>query len=299
MRTNYDSYPQIPIPFSQECKLLAWQMFKTETLDLNTAIGNITDRMKHRRRKVKDMTQKRQNHQRRSRESTTCALSATALTCYSQVNRLSPEQRDVLGKARLPKNLQAMYLRPLKRTPTHGIPVCSLQIRSFSVRNLELYADFAMRAAYYMGLPAKGPVPLPHITQRWTVPRSNFVHKKSQENFERVTVRRAIQILDGDPEVVQCWLGYLQQKAYHGIGMKAHMWEHEGLGVGKRMDELAGVADAGLEDQWGNFGTRLNVKTAEAVEELLGSEAFSKPRRFREAFWREPIEVIRKKLTGS
>jgi small subunit ribosomal protein S10 len=213
--------------------------------------------------------------------------------------KLTPEQQELLGRTRIPKNLQTMYLRPLKRTPTHNIPVCSLQIRSFSVRNLELYADFAMRAAYYLGLPAKGPIPLPHITQRWTVPRSNFVHKKSQETFERVTVRRTIQILDGDAQAVQCWLGYLQQKAYHGIGMKAHMWEHEALGVGARMDEMAGDASAGLEGEWGNFGTRLNVKTAEAVEEVLGSEAFTEPKRAREAFWRAPVEILRKKLSSS
>jgi len=207
---------------------------------------------------------------------------------------LSPEQRELIAKARIPKNLQAMYNRPLKRKPTHGIPVCNLQIRSYSVRNLELQADFALRAAYYLGLPAKGPIPLPHITERWTVPRSNFVHKKSQENFERVTVRRLIQIQDGDSEVVQCWLGYLSQRAYHGIGMKAYIWENESLGVGKRMDEMAGVADAALETEWGNFGMRMNIKTAEAVEEVLGSEAFSNPPKNLEAYWREPIEILRK-----
>ncbi|KAF2669021.1 ribosomal protein S10 [Microthyrium microscopicum] len=212
---------------------------------------------------------------------------------------LTPAQRDLLGRARIPKSLQAMYNKPLKRKPTHGIPVCNLQIRSFSVRNLELQADFALRAAYYLGLPAKGPVPLPHITERWTVPRSNFVHKKSQENFERVTVRRLIQIQDGDSEVVQCWLGYLRQRSYHGVGMKALLWENEGLGVGKRMDEEAGVADAGLETEWGNFGMRMNVKTAEMVEELLGSEAYEKPKRWMEGFWREPIEVARKPNTSS
>jgi hypothetical protein len=91
------------------------------------------------------------------------------------------------------------------------------------------------------------------------------------------------------------WLGYLSQRAYHGIGMKAYIWENEALGVGKRMDEMAGIADAGLETEWGNFGMRMNIKTAEAVEEVLGSEAFSNPRRDAEEYWREPIEIVRKK----
>jgi small subunit ribosomal protein S10 len=188
-----------------------------------------------------------------------------------------------------------MYLKPLKKKPTHGIVVCDLQLRSFSARNLELFADFAMRAAYYLGLPARGPVPLPHITQRYTVIRSNFVHKKSQENFERVHLRRLIQIQDGDPVVVQCWLGYIQKKQYHGVGMKANLYENEALGVGKRMDEQAGLVDQGMDEEWGNLAIRMNAVTAEKVEELLGSEAFSKPRRDLEAFYREPIEVKRKK----
>ena len=103
-------------------------------------------------------------------------------------------------------------------------------MRSFSVRNLDLYVDFALRAAYYLNLPVTGPVPLPKIIERWTVPRSNFVHKKSQENFERITLRRLIQIQDGHPDTVGIWLAFLRKHAYYGIGMKANVWEHQKLG---------------------------------------------------------------------
>lgn len=114
--------------------------------------------------------------------------------------------------------MQASYLRPLRRTATYGQPVCDLQLRSYSVRNVEFMADFAMRAAYYLRLPAKGPTPLPKIVQRWTVLKSSFVHKKSQENFERITLRRLIQIQDGDAEVVKVWLAYLRRYAFWGWG---------------------------------------------------------------------------------
>lgn len=126
---------------------------------------------------------------------------------------------------RFPRSVQALYLRPLRREAEHGIPSCDLQLRSFSLRNLEFFSDFALRAAYYLKLPAFGPVPLPRITERWTVPRSSFIFKKSQENFERVTVRRLIQIRDGHPETVQLWLAFLQKHAYYGLGMKANVWE--------------------------------------------------------------------------
>jgi ribosomal protein S10 len=131
---------------------------------------------------------------------------------------------------RLPRAVQAIYLKPLKRRPEYGLPVCDLQLRSYSVRNLEFFADFALRAAYYLNLPASGPVPLPRITNRWTVPKSNFIYKKSQENFERITLRRLIQIKDGDLEVVQTWLAFLRRHAYYGVGMKANVWEFESLG---------------------------------------------------------------------
>jgi len=127
--------------------------------------------------------------------------------------------------------VQAVYLRPLKRAQTHVIPVCDLQLRSYNVRNLEFFCDFCLRAAYYLNLPASGPVPLPRIIERWTVPHGHFIHKKSQENFERRTVRRLIQIKDGDPETVQVWLAFVRKHAYYGIGMKANVWEWSKLGM--------------------------------------------------------------------
>ena len=56
------------------------------------------------------------------------------------------------------------------------------------------------------------------------------MHKKSQENFERITMRRLIQIKDGHPETVQVWLAFLRKHAYYGIGMKANVWEYNALG---------------------------------------------------------------------
>lgn len=131
---------------------------------------------------------------------------------------------------RLPRSVQAVYLRPLKRRAQYGVPACDLQLRSYNVRNVEFFADFALRAAYYLNLPAAGPIPLPRMTERWTVPRSNFIFKKSQENFERITLRRLIQIQDGHPETVQVWLAFLRKHAYYGVGIKVNVWQHEKLG---------------------------------------------------------------------
>lgn len=131
----------------------------------------------------------------------------------------------------MPKAVQAAYMKPLKRKPEYGLPVCNLQLRSYSARHVEFFADFALRAAYYLNIPASGPVPLPRIVERWTVIRSPFVHKKSKENFERITCRRLIQLQDGHPEAVQAWLAFLRKHAFHGVGMKANVFEHASLGM--------------------------------------------------------------------
>ncbi|KAK4238589.1 hypothetical protein C8A03DRAFT_43706 [Achaetomium macrosporum] len=156
--------------------------------------------------------------------------------------------------SRMPRALEALYLKPLRRQAEYGVPSCDLQLRSYSVRNLEFFCDFALRAAYYLNLPAYGPVPLPRLVERWTVPKSTFIFKKSQENFERITLRRLIQIRDGHPETVNLWLAFLQKHAYYGIGMKANIWEFSKLGVGKEMDKNIQETEKLLEDKWEHLG---------------------------------------------
>lgn len=60
--------------------------------------------------------------------------------------------------------------------------------------------------------------------------KSNFVNKKAQENFERITMKRLITVYDGNPEVVETWLAFVRRWQYHGVGMKANVWGYEGLG---------------------------------------------------------------------
>ncbi|KAJ9221621.1 hypothetical protein DTO027B5_2756 [Paecilomyces variotii] len=190
-----------------------------------------------------------------------------------------PARLDDIGeKFRLPRSVQAVYLRPLRRKAEYGLPVCDLQLRSYSVRNVEFFADFAVRAAYYLKLPVSGPVPLPRIVERWTVPRSNFVHKKSQENFERITLRRLIQIKDGHPKAVQAWLAFLRKHAFYGVGMKANVWEYDTLDVAKSMDESLPELEKSLEPYFENFGQRKDAAASASVSEILGSERFSQNR---------------------
>lgn len=183
---------------------------------------------------------------------------------------------------RYPRSIQALHLKPLKREAEYGIPSCDLQLRSFSLQPLEFFSDFALRAAYYLGLPASGPVPLPRITQRWTVPRSHFIFKKSQENFERITLRRLIQIKDGNPETVQLWLAYLRKHQYYGVGMKANMWEFSDLEAGRSMDEDMKSQIGDMESAWAHLGQTESIDSSAMVEELLGSRRFKEASGLRE-----------------
>ncbi|KAK8909725.1 hypothetical protein ACHAP3_003436 [Botrytis cinerea] len=184
-----------------------------------------------------------------------------------------PSDEDIFN-VRYPRNVQAIYLKPLRREAKYGVPSCDLQLRSYSIRNLEFFSDFALRAAYYLKLPAYGPVPLPRMIERWTVPRSHFVHKKSQENFERKTLRRLIQIKDGHPETVSLWLAFLRKHAYYGIGMKANVWEYNQIGVGKAMDASMEEMKEVMKPQWELFGRGQSTETADKVMEILNRESF-------------------------
>ncbi|OHF00551.1 ribosomal protein S10p/S20e [Colletotrichum orchidophilum] len=206
------------------------------------------------------------------------------------------------NEPRYPRSVQALYLQPLRREAEYGIPSCDLQLRSYSLRNLEFFSDFALRAAYYLKLPAFGPVPLPRITERWTVPRSSFIFKKSQENFERITMRRLVQIRDGNPETVQLWLAFLQKHAYYGIGMKANVWDFGKLGIGKTMDAIDPEATEAIDSQWSHLSQKRKLDTVEKVEEFLATVRFDTDsgkrsegeRRFLQSQWKKEEAAKRK-----
>lgn len=174
--------------------------------------------------------------------------------------KLPPSLEEEVATLRLPRAAQLNYLAPLRRIATGKITdAASLQLRSYSIRNLELSADFAMRAAYYLDLPALGPKPLPRIVERWTVPKSNFIFKKAQENFERVTLRREIRIVNAHPKAVAIWLAFVRKHAYYGVGFKANVFEYAGLDVESDMDAQADEFAAELDKRLEFFGARKDV----------------------------------------
>jgi len=138
---------------------------------------------------------------------------------------------------------------PFFHPRTHDIPASNIQFRSHHPRLLDLFTHFATHAAYSLGIPISRVTYLPTKRTLWTVPRSPFIHKKSQENFERRVHKRAIKAWDADPEVVERWCSYLRYHALGGVGMRVTRWERMPLGIGgtrlsHAMDELEGSVDA-------------------------------------------------------
>ncbi|KAK0622865.1 hypothetical protein B0T14DRAFT_535882 [Immersiella caudata] len=198
---------------------------------------------------------------------------ATARPAWSAIQTATTQLRTNATLARMPRSWETFWMAPLKREAKYGVPSCDLQLRSYSIRNLEFFCDFALRAAYYLGLAASGPIPLPRMTERWTVPRSHFIFKKSQENFSRTTLRRLIQIKDGHPKAVQAWLAFLEKHAYYGIGMKANVWEFSSIGVAKEMDKSAKTIGKVLDEKWADhMGHVKGLGGVEDLEEFMARE---------------------------
>ncbi|GAA6035342.1 hypothetical protein JCM8097_008822 [Rhodosporidiobolus ruineniae] len=120
---------------------------------------------------------------------------------------------------------------------SHGVHVATLHLRSYtdSIPDLQFFTNFALRSARALGLPTSGAVALPTRTSLYTVPRSPFAHKKSQQNFWRKEHKRAIKVFDGNEEVVNAWLAYLRNEALPGVGMKAQVFTYREPGWGKEL----------------------------------------------------------------
>ncbi|KAL1673205.1 hypothetical protein EV122DRAFT_283234 [Schizophyllum commune] len=115
--------------------------------------------------------------------------------------------------------------QPFFHPRPYRVPVASIQFAGHNPESLELFTHFATHAAYSLGIPCSRPARLPTQRSMWTVIKSPFVHKKSQENFERKTHKRVIKAWDADGEVVRRWAAYLRKHAMGGVGMRVTMWD--------------------------------------------------------------------------
>ncbi|CAI2171047.1 12406_t:CDS:10 [Funneliformis geosporum] len=133
------------------------------------------------------------------------------------------------------EQIDPIYLEPQRIPPKHNIVVCHIHFRSYTPGPMDFFVDFARRTAFHLTIPCSGTIYLPTQRTRWTMPKGPFVHKKSQENFERKTHKRLLTFKDANTNVIDRLLLYLTKYCPPGIGMRVTRWEREDLGVGKRM----------------------------------------------------------------
>jgi small subunit ribosomal protein S10 len=77
-----------------------------------------------------------------------------------------------------------------------------IRLKAYDHRILDESARRIVEAAERTGAHVVGPVPLPTKIERWTVKRSPFIDKDSQEHFEMRTHKRLIDVLDPDAKTI-------------------------------------------------------------------------------------------------
>jgi small subunit ribosomal protein S10 len=77
-----------------------------------------------------------------------------------------------------------------------------IRLKAFDHKILDQSARQIVETAQRTGADVSGPVPLPTEKQRFTVMRSPFIDKDSQEHFEMRTHKRLIDVLEPTPKTV-------------------------------------------------------------------------------------------------
>jgi len=77
-----------------------------------------------------------------------------------------------------------------------------IRLKAYDHRVLDQSAKRIVDTAERSGAQVVGPVPLPTKLERFTVQRSPFIDKDSQEHFEIRTHNRLIDVLDPGPKTI-------------------------------------------------------------------------------------------------
>ena len=77
-----------------------------------------------------------------------------------------------------------------------------IRLKAYDHRVLDQFAQRIVETAERTGARVVGPVPLPTKLERFTVLRSPFIDKNSQEHFEIRTHKRLIDVLDPDSKTI-------------------------------------------------------------------------------------------------
>jgi len=82
-------------------------------------------------------------------------------------------------------------------------PRIRIKVRSYDHRVIDEALKEIVSAVSRSGAKIAGPIFLPTIKRKYTVLRSSFVHKNSQDQFEKRTHNRLIDITEFNPQTLE------------------------------------------------------------------------------------------------
>lgn len=115
------------------------------------------------------------------------------------------------------------------QTKLHNL-TCRIILRSFDDRTLEAYVVNLKKLASKIGIKhVIGPIRLPNKIKRWTILRSPHIDKKSREQFEWITHKRYLEILNASPSIQKVFLHYIREQVPIGIGIEIKRYNYFSL----------------------------------------------------------------------
>lgn len=181
------------------------------------------------------------------------------------------ETVDPISKRPIPLNVELLQYKPISLEKTHGHKVASITLKGYDTEQLDRAAEFAARAAFYLGIPCGQPVNQRVEEKLFTVIRSPFAQAKSKENFKKYTYGRKLTAYDATAEVVDTWLSFINKHKLDDIQYKAFMYSRESIDFAKQLDALQ-LQDMKLPSAYEGVEDPVSKK----VQELLSSDDFKK-----------------------
>lgn len=124
------------------------------------------------------------------------------------------------------QDLDPIFKEPRRVQPKYGVVCCNLHFRSYYPSDLEFTGHYIRQVAYAAGIPCSGLVTLPTKTERWCVPKSHFIHKKSQEVFERKSHKRLLQLKDVHPTTLKHFYAFIKEHCPVSVGFRIQTYEY-------------------------------------------------------------------------
>ncbi|CAX43226.1 mitochondrial ribosomal small subunit component, putative [Candida dubliniensis CD36] len=169
----------------------------------------------------------------------------------------------------IPINVELLKYKPLRLPKTHGDEMATLTLRGYDEDNLIRVGEFALRTAYYLGIPMSPLMALKTEKRLYTVIKSPFAQAKTKQNFHRITYKKKLVAYDANPEIIDLWLSYINKNKFSDVEYKATVSSYESLNY---HEELKSLQEFNLPDAYEG----IEDPVAKKVQELLHSDSFKK-----------------------